>query len=698
MGYLSRLQTNLMEFLKAPLKERLPSTTFSGNITGNAITGGVAQGTLQQMATFGDVSWLHAVVSMIMESASTVPWHFYRERPNGDKVELPPVHPLVRLWERPNPYMTGQQFREIGEQTMCLTGERWWVILRDGLNRPRELWPIRPDRIAPIPHATEFVSGYVYRIGATSIPLEPDDVVFDRIPSPLSEHRGIGPVQSLLVDLGNERAAAQWTNAFFGNSAAPGGVIEFDHSIDDATFERLRDRWATQHRGVANAHRVAIIEQGTWKERKYTQRDMQFEQLRRLTRDIILGAFRMPTAMMGISESVNLANALAAETHFGRWVIKPRLLRQQNVINTQLAPFFGSDVICDFDDPTPEDRELNLAEAERGYNAGILTLNEARSRLGESMAPDNGDDFKTTTASPFTLSMAKAPIIAIKEPEGAGSAIRREERRINKAWEQRLEGEALALGKHLANFMKGQQKLEPSDLDSYNWDWATKFAREVEKELKTLYSLSITDIEPDIPLSIADRLAGDYAELRTDKLLRMEGSASIVATARKQVNDLVSATIERGDDLLTLQDNLIKHHAFNPAKAATIARTETAYAHGAGAKGAALERGDTEKRWVTQGPGADVSDLCLGNESEGWINIAEAFSSGDYTIPQHPNCRCNVLYRSERLDVEMENLVEVSVSTPRIKREKRCPRCRLYLGDGTYCRRCKAVTIVIEKA
>ena len=35
-------------------------------------------------------------------------------------------------------------------------------------------------------------------------------------------------------------------------------------------------QWEEQHRGVSRAHRVAILEQGKWIDRKYTMRDMQF--------------------------------------------------------------------------------------------------------------------------------------------------------------------------------------------------------------------------------------------------------------------------------------------------------------------------------------------------------------------------------------------------------------------------------------
>ncbi len=46
--------------------------------------------------------------------------------------------------------------------------------------------------------------------------------------------------------------------------AEPGGIIEVPTPLSDPDFDQLRDRWNEQHRGVANAHRVAILEHGKW--------------------------------------------------------------------------------------------------------------------------------------------------------------------------------------------------------------------------------------------------------------------------------------------------------------------------------------------------------------------------------------------------------------------------------------------------
>jgi hypothetical protein len=66
---------------------------------------------------------------------------------------------------------------------------------------------------------------------------------------------------------------------------------------------------------------------------------------------------------------------------------------------------------------------------------------------------------------------------------------------------------------------------------------------------------------------------------------------------------------------------------------------------------------------------AKVSDICAGNESQGWIPIDELFQSGHQHAPHHPRCRCATTYmtvvdegdkeraaaRSERTNTAKEN-------------------------------------------
>jgi HK97 family phage portal protein len=394
------LRRSIQSLFKANT-ERPPMAMASGaSLGGGLIGGGVTTNQVSQMQAMSTTSWLFAVVDRIAASAAAVPWRLFRSMPSGES-QLVPKHPIIDLWQSVNPFYTRHEFLETSIQHFELTGEIWWLIVRGRGRKPLELWPIRPDRIRPVPHATDFIAGYIYTIGTLQIPLERKDIIFIRRPSPLDPYRGIGTVQSMMMDIGAEQMASQWTRNFFSNGAMPGGILQFDEGMSDMDFERLVSRWTEQHQGVANAHRVAVLERGKWVDRKFSQRDMQMEQLRKLNRDIIFGAFGVPASVMGITESVNRANAEAGDVLFGRWILKPRLERIKQAVNERLVHLVDKTLFLDYTDPAPENRELHLNIAERGFKGGFLTKNESRALLGYGEAADGGDEFMAPSPSPL---------------------------------------------------------------------------------------------------------------------------------------------------------------------------------------------------------------------------------------------------------------------------------------------------------
>jgi hypothetical protein len=102
-----------------------------------------------------------------------------------------------------------------------------------------------------------------------------------------------------------------------------------------------------------------------WKDRKYTQRDMQFAELRHVGQEIIREAFGFPKPMLGTVDDVNRANADAGEVMFARWLVVPDLEAVKDALNNQLLPLYGPttrDLEFDFENPVPEDRELASKE------------------------------------------------------------------------------------------------------------------------------------------------------------------------------------------------------------------------------------------------------------------------------------------------------------------------------------------------
>jgi len=336
----------------------------------------------QNMRAYGQVGTLHAIVSRLANATSQVNWRLYRSSKSGkpeDRVEVTD-HLALRIWDSPNPFMTRQEFVEASQQHVELTGEGWSVIARNPRARslPLELWPVRPDRMAPVPSASNFLSGYLYTgPGGERIPFEKDSVLFIRVPDPLDPYRGLSPVGTISATLDSSRFADEYNRNFFYNSAEPGGIIQVDKRLTDDEFNELRDRWEEQHKGVARAHTVAVLEQGEWKQNAATRRDMQFVELSDVTDAKIRTAFGFPKFMLGDVDDVNRAQGEASDAMFAQWLIVPRLVRWRQMLNTDYLPLFGTagqGLEFDFDDPVMANTEIENAGRDSKVAAAVALM------------------------------------------------------------------------------------------------------------------------------------------------------------------------------------------------------------------------------------------------------------------------------------------------------------------------------------
>ena len=219
-------------------------------------------------------------------------------------------------------------------------------------------------------------------------------------------------------------------------------------------------------------------------------------------------------------------------------------------------------------------------------------------------------------------------------------------------------------------------KLDASDVDGYAWNWEEKYAKELAEEMGEAFTVAFRKEVPTLPIETVNRIAAEWAMARSTMLI-----TQIESTTKEGVRKIIAAGVESGQGIGTISRELKNSYQFSRKKATTIARTETATALGGGQKEAAIVQGRDEKRWLTIG---DIDDECLDNESQGWIGISDMFAGGVDTVPQHPNCRCVVSYRTKDL-----HMLSASQS------EFRCPDCKKLLArdayDGTriMCRHCK---------
>ncbi|HEY6793389.1 MAG TPA: phage portal protein, partial [Kineosporiaceae bacterium] len=163
---------------KPPVPYAPTRATFQG-----AVSAASTSPSQQQVAAMGSTGTLFSIIARITENLAQVGWHLYRTAKPGTppehRVEVT-SHAALDLWNRPNAFFSRQEFVESFAQHLELTGEAWWLVSKSG-NLPLELWPVRPDRMTPVPSTQKFLAGYTYRSpDGDKIPLDLDEVVFLR--------------------------------------------------------------------------------------------------------------------------------------------------------------------------------------------------------------------------------------------------------------------------------------------------------------------------------------------------------------------------------------------------------------------------------------------------------------------------------------------------------------------------------------
>ena len=358
--------------------------------------------TREWLDTFGKNPRL-AVVDRIASDLSTCKGKLYRvDEVSGDEVEIQ-QHPFIDMMNRPNPLfeMTSGAVWRLLQIYLELKGEGYFLFEFDAVGRPVELWPMPPNWVQQTP----YLGHPFYEIKSTDgqirqIPV--DDVFCMKNLNPLDPYkRGLGAAEALADEIETDEYAAKFQKKFFYNDATPALLITAP-GIQTNQRKRFYEQWNATYQGPFNSHKIAVLDgEVTVTKLAENMRDMDMMQGREFLRNAVLEHFGVPREIMGITENSNRATADAAQYIYAQNVLMPRLERREEAINTQILPFYGEGLVWHFDDIVPHSQEFDKGVALDGWNAGLLTKDEARELIGQEPCKTGGNVYKTTLSDIF---------------------------------------------------------------------------------------------------------------------------------------------------------------------------------------------------------------------------------------------------------------------------------------------------------
>lgn len=327
-----------------------------------------------------------ACVTLLSETIASLPWPVYRRlRPRGQ--ERDPANPLYRLLhDAPNPEMTAFEFREAMVGHLETWGNAYAEIEVDQGSRPIALWPLRPDRmlVERLAARMDRRLKYTYTTpNGRSFVLPPERVLHWR---GLSSDGLIGyPRLTLLREaVGLGLALEEYAARFFGNDGRPGGVLQHPGRLSQEAQARLKESWEAQHRGLDQAHRVAVLEEGiTWQSIGLPPQDAQFVEARRFQVGEIARVFRVPPHMIGDLEKTSSWGAGVEQQSIGFvvYTLRPRLVRIEQA--TTKALFSPQEQVTHFAEFVVDGLLRGDARSRAAYlhqlrSDGIINANEWR--------------------------------------------------------------------------------------------------------------------------------------------------------------------------------------------------------------------------------------------------------------------------------------------------------------------------------
>ena len=616
---------------------------------------------------------------------------------NGDwqRVE---GHPLTQLFLSPNPDMDQGALLEAWVVSDFIAGIFYAEIVRDkNTGFPAQLFPLNPTKIsANIKNGT--VVSYLFKDGNYRQEIPVENMLVQRMYDPGNKFSGLAPLAVAMGSVDSDTAQTDYVRAFFKNAGMPSGLLKVKNkTLTDDQSNRIKEQWYMKY-GLKNgkAGDVAVLDENA----DYVKlgsglNELDSQTLRGIAESRICMVFNIPPmlvgAMVGLQHSTysnmrearkglwdnNLTPLFRSKARFINWRLLQEYETKERILLKQVRANWDLNEVA----ALQEDVDSAQNRARSNYSAGLITLNEARAKLGEQPDPSGeyyriGLTFIPYGTMPTTPSASASmkpviqgkydyPKISVPETEIRNvkllyspiqnkikdlsvtlkeKSIGRYEKRIERKLKPILLKQFEKAASHIRETWKSTiptDTKEDSELDPYGINWDNELDK-IKTVLKSEYPDILGEGFND-GVTILGLLLEDF-NLDNEDIVEVEDVISVRAklitqTTKDTLHELVQAQAQEGQSIPELAE-AIKEKGITASdnRATTIARTETAYAYSAGSIISYKKSGVVDSiEWLVYNPCKECEPL-TGVK----VKIGEAFKTNVFHPPLHPNCRCAI--------------------------------------------------------
>lgn len=632
--------------------------------------------------------WVYAAASTLAQDVRANPSALWQKKGARRKDwEAIADDKVPGILKRPNALQTWADLTELTVLHLDLTGEAYWHIMTTAGGKVVGLQVIYPHWIQePIIENGRLARWRVAVPGWANEFISAEDLVPLFYPHPMYPLRGASPVEAFAVSHDMDTYARAYGAALLKNRARPDGIISTDQDLTREQADLIGEGWKDRY---TRPGEVAVLGRGSkYQPVSVPLKDLEFMSLARLTRDQVLGIYKVPASKLGLIEDANRANGAEADQGYKENALLPRLRRIEDAINVRVLPrVMGAQEAArhyfEYENPVDEDQKHLLVKANTALQRGAITVNEYRQILELEPAMD-GDVYlmpsSVTVMKSFSEAQPKAkPAKPAADPEEEPEPARAQRRvalnqdeaaRKQTARQSKLERATLRLvrarfeaerdeviARYRNDSTRGVHRRELADdlMAGMGENWAVLLQGVVAEAMREGWESLAEELgEEGSAWSIFEPRALEWAQRHVG-----EHVVLITDETREQLRDTISAAIASGAGIDETAEAIGGLYAgFNEGRSLTIARTETAQAMGRGKRDHAIEDArrfgwDMERTWhAAFAENTRPTHAAVHGQT---VGLHTPYTVGGHSLahpcdPNGPakevvNCRCIELYR-----------------------------------------------------
>lgn len=611
--------------------------------------------------------WVFKAISIISKNISTVPWGVVDE-----EGVYQPEHPVSLLLNNPNPAFSPQDFFELLSAWQQLSGEAYAKQVKVD-NITKELWPVSPDRIAPIESEdpTKLIGGYEIQDKngkkTTSPEFTPENVISFRFLDPANPIKGIGPLQVAAKAVDIDIQQLEWNMQAMSNRGILDGVFTFAERLDADVYTTIKAKIKELFQGKNNARDIGVIGSNAKYQRlSLTPAEMDFITSRKFNREEIFIIFGVPPQLAGVMESSTFNNFNTARVIFWETTLIPILNDLANTLNRALKEELGDGFKIAYDltnIPALKKDGKEKAETAKIYSEMGVPMEKLNEMFKLGVPEYEGWDKPVTKA-------AQPAATTTDENRGAKKGLMLKKLEKRDVDEQIVAKEKTAQ-KGQASFLKALKVQEEAvfkalDESSDPVGAINSTSDEMEKALTDYYKKTAARFSATVlidnrgkPVDFETRAIDPFIEAEIDDFLTAEG---VILSELSLLNKTTIASIfdtvidgeQEGKTTEEIKQAISDSGTFSPARALSIARTTGGTAQSIGQMAGALSVGATKKIW--RDSGFEVREEHIARDGE-TVDINGRFSRqfNEGSTPRWPldqdiaasdriNCRCSMTF------------------------------------------------------